>query len=230
MYKINRLACAVALMASASAHAILPPVDPVAGYGGASFNFTCLVGCADTPGVGGQLFMQVLHDIDSSDGIDPNVYFKLFNMVGTQSSVEQVSIEGLNDLTKLIGSGTNFVAANSPNPKNLPGGNTATPPFNEDFTFEAESDNGLGFNGKPEAGINAAGETMEFFKALNYEDTIAALASGDLRIGLHVIAFANGNSATYLNNQTPVPEPETWAMLAAGLGLLGSRAYRRRKS
>ncbi len=230
MNNIKILAAALALTASASAQAILPPLDPVAGYGGASFNFTCLVGCDDTPDVGGQLYLQVLHDINPGDGLDPNVYFKFFNMVGTQSSVEQVSIDGLTGFSAPGGSGTNFVIANSPNPKNLPGGNTATPAFVEDFTYAAESNNTLGFNGVPAAGINAALETMEFSKAASYDDIISAMASGDLRFGLHVIAFANGNSATYLNNLTPVPEPGTWAMLAAGLGLLGAQAWRRRKS
>jgi hypothetical protein len=228
MNKINNLAGALALMASASAHAILPPVDPVAGYGGASFNFSCLVGCTTTPDVGGQLFLQVLHDINPSDGVDPNVYFKFFNMVGAPSSVEQISIDGLSGFSKLTGSGTNFVEANSPNPKNLPGGNTANPAFVADFTYEAVADNGLGFTGKPQAGINAPGETMEFYKAVSYNDTIASMANGSLRIGLHVIAFENGNSATYLNNLTPVPEPHAWAMMVAGLGLLGARAFRRR--
>ena len=230
MKNIKLLVGTIALVSSASAHAILPPVDPVAGYGGASFNFSCLVGCTTTPDVGGQLFLQVLHDIDPSDGVDSNVYFKFFNMVGTQSSVEQISIDGLSGFSKLTGSGTNFVAANSPNPKTLPGGNTAVPAFVEDFTYEAVPDNALGFTGKPEAGINAAGETMEFYKAASYNDIITAMTSGNLRIGLHVIAFANDGSATYLNNLAPVPEPETWIMMAAGLGLLGVQAYRRRKN
>lgn len=230
MNKFKSLVGALALVSSASAYAILPPVDPVAGYGGASYNFTCLVGCDDTPDIGSQLFLQVLHDIDPSDGVDSNVYFKFFNIVGVPSSVEQVSVDGLSGFGAPGGAGTNFEAANSPNPKNLPGGNTATPPFDEDYTFEAIPNPQGGFPGKPAAGIDGPLDTLEFARmATNYDAIVAGIASGDIRFGLHVIAFANGGSATYINNPVPVPEPETWAMLATGLLLVGTGIARNRK-
>jgi hypothetical protein len=56
---------------------------------------------------------------------------------------------------------------------------------------------------------------------------ISAIGSGELRFGLHVIAFDNGGSATYINSPTAVPEPSTYAMLLVGLGLVGFMARRR---
>ncbi len=40
-----------------------------------------------------------------------------------------------------------------------------------------------------------------------------------LRIGLHVQSFAGDYSESFIN--PPIPEPETYAMLLAGLGLVG---------
>jgi len=141
--------------------------------------------------------------------------------------VEQVSIDGADNFTLLGGIGTNFVPANTPNPKNLPGGNTAVPPFAADFTFDAAA-NGPG--GKPVAGINTSIDTLEFYtNSLTFQQVISAMGTGALRFGEHVIAFTNGGSATYLNNPSPVPEPATYAGLLAGLGLLAWIARRRKR-
>lgn len=49
---------------------------------------------------------------------------------------------------------------------------------------------------------------------------------------LHVqgLAKAQGGSAWYVNNTSPVPEPESYAMMLAGLGLMGFVAKRRKKT
>ena len=226
--KAGRTAIVLSLMAgifgSSAATAALPP-PPSAGYSAEVFSFVCLAGCDTTPPVGDQLFLQVIGDSDPSNGIDSNVYFKFWNLVGVASSVEQVSIDGASDFTLLGGIGTNFVAANTPNPKNLPAGNTAVPPFDEDFTYESDP-NAPG--GKPVAGINTSTDTLEFYtSSLTFEQVITAMGTGELRFGEHVIAFAEGGSATYINNPIPVPEPSTYALLLAGLGVL---AWSRRRS
>ncbi|MBK9444109.1 MAG: PEPxxWA-CTERM sorting domain-containing protein [Comamonadaceae bacterium] len=50
---------------------------------------------------------------------------------------------------------------------------------------------------------------------------------------LHLDSFANPTGGAFLNSSTTsalslVPEPETYAMLLAGLGLIGTIARRRR--
>jgi hypothetical protein len=57
------------------------------------------------------------------------------------------------------------------------------------------------------------------------DDVIAELTTGQLRIGIHVIAFASTGSESFLN--TPVPEPGT-ALLLGG-GLLSLATLRRRR-
>ena len=80
-------------------------------------------------------------------------------------------------------------------------------------------DLGIGFDGAP------------FF--FTFADTIAALADGDLRIGLHVTAFGDGDSVSVVNDggngsgNGVIPEPGTLALLGTGLAYIGRR-YRRR--
>lgn len=213
----------LAFLTSLSSFAALPP-PPSAGYTAEVFSFGCIQDCSAIPSLGDQLFMQVIKDADLVPD-DPNVYFKLWNRVGIPSSVEQVSVDGWSQFIILGGSGTNFVTANSPNPKNLPAGNLATPPFESDFTFEADP-NGPG--GKPVAGIDTNTDTFEFYtNTASYDQVIAGIGSGELRFGLHIIASQSTAGPTYLINTAPVPEPTTYALMLAGIGVVGFIVRRR---
>jgi hypothetical protein len=59
-----------------------------------------------------------------------------------------------------------------------------------------------------------------------FQDLIDQLASGELRVGLHVIAFDSQGSESFVN--VPVPEPASGALLAGGLVALAWRARSRR--
>jgi hypothetical protein len=66
-----------------------------------------------------------------------------------------------------------------------------------------------------------------------YASIVSALALpngggvGDLRIGVHVQSFSDGGSESFVNLPTPVPEADTYAMMLAGLGLVGFAVRRK---
>ena len=58
-------------------------------------------------------------------------------------------------------------------------------------------------------------------------DVIAELTTGELRIGVHVIAFATGGSEGFIN--IPIPEPGTALLVGGSLLLLAARQRRFRR-
>jgi hypothetical protein len=83
--------------------------------------------------------------------------------------------------------------------------------FTTDYAFF--SDNGAG----NASGVQA-GEKLGLAFAASYNNVLAALSSGDLKIGLHVQALPNGASDSYISSNSGNTEntPEPLTMLAAG--------------
>lgn len=120
------------------------------------------------------------------------------------------------------GTGVNF--SQGATPGDLPSGNNATPPFQTTAGFSADSDEPPPLNG-----VNPGEQLGIIFNLINgqdYADTLAALADGSLRIGIHVQGFDGGGSESFVN--TPVPEPGFYGLLSLGLG--GLYLLRRRKT
>jgi MYXO-CTERM domain-containing protein len=93
---------------------------------------------------------------------------------------------------------------------------------------------------RPEWGVNPGGEYAVLSAMLNtgfsYNDVITAMNEGlssstGLRIG-ELIYFINGtgldDGGFVTKGIAPVPEAESWAMMLAGLGLIGFMARRRK--
>lgn len=162
------------------------------------------------------------------------VQFKFIN--NSTSSLTDVHFDdgSLLGIASIIDSGSGVAFSEGGSPPNLPGGNTASPSFVTTAGFLADSDPAVSPNGVSSGEWVAI--TFDLINGKTYADTLAALAlpngggAGDLRIGVHVQSYTGGYSESFINNPVPVPEAETYAMMLAGLGLVGWAARRRRQS
>jgi len=153
---------------------------------------------------------QLFVDVEAASG--GRVLFRFRNTGPAASSITDVYFDngpfGTGSLSWMVViddslSGVEFDQWASPS--NLPGANQATPSFQTTWGFSADSDSPVQSNG-----VNP-GEWLGIYFSLrsgkDFDDVLDELASGALRIGIHVQGFAGGWSESFVN--TPYEPPCT---------------------
>jgi hypothetical protein len=205
--------------ASSAAHAALVTY----GFGCISSNVAnaCSTGQA-------QLMVDVTNDNGVFSGLTLASNQALFVFRNTGPAMSSITDVYFDDGT-LLGIATLWNTAGmvefSPlaSPGNLPGGNTVN--FVTTAGFSADSDPPVQPNG-----VNPGERLGVVFNLINgtsFGDLLAAIDGGSaLRIGIHAQGFANGQSAAFVNEPTPVtavPLPAAGWLLAGGLVALTRR-------
>ena len=159
-----------------------------------------------------------------SEGID-SIDFTFYNENPFPSSIATIYFDNgsLDELSAIInGPGTNF-GQSFPGPGNLPAGRTLDPPFHADFSVGALA-------APPKNGINSlsSGEWIRVSFNLPASETLDSingeLISGQMRIGMHIIALPDGSSESAV---MVVPEPATLLLIGLGVPILSG--LRKRK-
>lgn len=158
-----------------------------------------------------------------------SVEFTFTNNVGSPSSVEGIyfEVDGISTsfISKINNPGTAFSSPASPG--HLPG---ASPVIFTDFTFDADPP-------PVSNGINAAGESVIITLGISdftFDQLINAMNNGLYQAGVHVIAFDNGGSESFVTGsrndpQPPTTTPEPSTLMLFGIGLVGLGFLQRKK-
>lgn len=114
-------------------------------------------------------------------------------------------------------------------PHDLPGKNNVTPPFETTAGFSADSDPPAQPNGVNP--LEWLGITFDLEAGRSFTDIESDLASGELRIGIHVQGFANDGSESFINNgehcNGKIPAPGAVILGGIGIGCVSSLRRRR---
>lgn len=158
--------------------------------------------------LGGGQMNFVFSNIGPAASSITDVYFDNGTLLGIASII---NTPGLVEFSQLA------------SPPDLPGGNLAVPPFVTTLGFSADSDppvQPLGVNPGESLGI-----VFDLQPGGTFAGVVSELASGALRIGIHVQGFSSGGSESFINGGV-IPAPG--ALLLAGIGA-GCLAWLRRR-
>ena len=193
---------------------------------GPTYSFTHIVEPGDGPiqladgAIGeAQLFVEVVDDGSQVDFIFTNtgplassiidVYFDDGTLLGIASITNTV---GLVDFSQLA------------DPPELPGGNNISPPFATTAGFSVDSNppiQPMGVNPGEFLGIR-----FDLQGGGTHQDIVDELASGALRIGIHVQGYASGGSEAFINNGK-IPAPGAVLLGSIGIGVVSWLRRRR---
>jgi len=199
----------------------------------ASYSFYCITNTSPTNCSTGANQLSV----DVSSTINPNqVLFTFKNTGAAPSSITDVYFDdgtllGIASITS--SAGVSF--SQDASPPNLPGGGSMTPQFQTTAGFLADSNTPVSINGvNPNEWLSIL---FNLQSSQTYANVLAALDSnhlnqaGDLRIGIHVQSFGNGDSESFVNDPGLPPQivPIPAAAWLLGSGLIGLVGVARRK-
>lgn len=171
----------------------------------------------------GQLFVEV-DDPNPSDG---QIDFIFTNIGLEASSITDVYFDDgtLLSIASITNTPSLVQFSQLASPPDLPGGNNLLPPFVTTLGFSADSDPPT-----ESFGVNP-GESLVITFDLQaggvLNDVIDELASGVLRIGIHVQGYDSGGSESFVNNGV-IPAPGAILLGSIGVSLVG--LLRRRKT
>ena len=196
---------------------------------GPTYSFIHIVESGDGPtqladgAIGeGQLFLEV-NDPNPSDG---QIDFIFTNIGPEASSITDVYFDDgtLLSIASITNTPSLVQFSQLASPPDLPGGNNLLPPFVTTLGFSADSDpptEPFGINPGESLGI-----TFDLQSGGVLNDVIDELASGVLRIGIHVQGYDSGGSESFVNSGV-IPAPGAILLGSIGVSLVGWLRRRR---